>query len=148
MSASVYGCPGSRRDRSSDSSLSSSWTSSGPSPFLKSMPVLLVKSSTILAQLSCFSGAELHLDSPAVVSRVDMDGPIARGLRPGHIVSDLVGPSVSFEAVGTESLYDPLNLFLGVENGAAASDVLHGRQVHRGEPPELVLDGGQALEPP
>ena len=87
-----------------------------------------------LAPASCvlFSSAELHLDSLAVVPRVEMDGPIARGLRLGHIVSDLVGPVVSVEVVGTESVHDPLNLFLGVENGAAASDVLHGRQVHRG----------------
>ena len=50
--------------------------------------------------------------------------------------------------LGTESIHDPLNLFLGVEDSPAASDVLHGRQVHREEPPELVLDGGQPLEPP
>ena len=95
-----------------------------------------------------FSGAELHLDPPAVVPRVDVDGPVTGVLRLGHVVSDPVGPSVSSEAVGTESLYDPLDLSLGVENGPATSDVLHGRQVHCGEPPELVLDGGQPLEPP
>lgn len=68
-----------------------------------------------------FSGAELHLDSPAVVPRVDVDGPVTGVLRPGHVVSDPVGTPVSLEAVGTEALYDPLDLSLGVENGAAGS---------------------------
>ena len=71
------------------------------------------------------SGAELNLDPTAVTTGVDMDGPVSRILRSCHIVSDLVGSAVASETVGTESLQNPPDLLLGVENGPTTAYILH-----------------------
>lgn len=74
------------------------------------------------------SGAELHLDSSVVVPPVDMDGSITRGLGRCHTIFGSVRPAVVPEAVRTESLHDPSDLLLRVEDSPTASDILRGVQ--------------------
>ena len=89
---------------------------------------------------------QLHFDTPAAVTSVNVNGPVSRRTRIRDVVEDAIGFTVSPFAVGREPTTDPCDCLEGWQDDATSADVLHTRKLHPRFSAKLVGNGVAPLE--
>ena len=83
--------------------------------------------------------------SLAVITIDEVDAPVSRFLRSGHVVlfadQPMFGPALAVP------LSEPVDVLDGRQYRPGSADVLHPRELHRGKAAQLVEDGRYPLQP-